>query len=418
MTALFFALIVLLIAMQNISYVSADTESGNNVSIPCSMQEASSCEVKDINISGNISRNSSSPDLNSSDDMAGGGTCSSNIVNLHFFYGAGCPHCARVEPFIKQMEETYKDKIKVHYHEIYHNYDNYKFFMESTAKFDIEKPGVPLVIIGKAYFMGDTAILDSLEKEIIECQSKDCACRLSCNEKMSGGVSPGEMTPSKITLPLILVSGLIDGINPCAFAVLIILSTYLLAIADRKRMLTVGMTYISSVYVTYFLAGLGLFSAFQFAGITKTIFNISAVLVILLGIVNLKDFFWYGKGITLEIPKSYKGTIKRYVRKASIPAAIILGVLVSMFELPCTGGIYLAILGMLSNSMTRMSAIPYLLLYNIMFIAPLIVILILIYKGYNPAKMEKERIKERKWMRLAMGILMVSLGYAMLAGWI
>ena len=95
-----------------------------------------------------------------------------------------------------------------------------------------------------------------------------------------------------------------------------------------------------------------------------------------------------------------------------------MGFLVSMFELPCTGGVYLAILGMLANNMTRMAAIPYLLLYNVIFVLPLFVILGIVYKGISPEKVEKWRVGKRKWMKLVMGLVMLLLGIAMLLGWV
>ncbi|MBW6451980.1 MAG: cytochrome c biogenesis CcdA family protein [DPANN group archaeon] len=314
------------------------------------------------------------------------------------------------------MDEKYKNEIIIHRQEIYHDNENYKLFEKTKEKFDLKNAGIPLIVIGNTYLMGDKSIIKELENEIIRCETKDCECQLSCDDTLPEDISPAQIKPKSITLPVIIISGLIDGINPCAFAVIIILLTYLKGIGNKKKMFVVGMTYIFAVYVTYFVAGLGLLSTFQFAGITRSIFDISAILVIIFGLINLKDFFWYGKGISLEIPKQYKGTIHKYILKATIPAALILGVLVSMFELPCTGGVYLAILGLLSNSMTQLSAIPYLLLYNFAFILPLIIIMIVMYKGYDPKKIEDARKKERKWMRLMMGLLMVALGVAMLTG--
>jgi cytochrome c biogenesis protein CcdA len=181
-------------------------------------------------------------------------------------------------------------------------------------------------------------------------------------------------------------------------------------------MLSVGVAYILSVFTVYLLSGMGFFALIQTTGLTDIVFKAAAIIAILAGIVNLKDFFWYGKGISLSIPESQKESIKNFVMKASIPSAIILGGLVSMFELPCTGGIYLAILSLLSSKMTLIQGIPYLLVYNVIFVLPLFVILFGVYYGVSPETLESWRGGERKWMRLAMGIVMVALGGLMLSG--
>ncbi|MEA2003359.1 MAG: cytochrome c biogenesis protein CcdA [archaeon] len=122
--------------------------------------------------------------------------------------------------------------------------------------------------------------------------------------------------------------------------------------------------------------------------------------------------------MTLQILEDKKGVISRYAKKATIPSTVVLGFLVSMFELPCTGGVYFAIIGLLSSKMTQIAAIPYLLICNLAFIAPLIVILAVIYKGADPKTIDSWGLHERRWMKLAIGILMVCLGLLMIGGYI
>jgi cytochrome c biogenesis protein CcdA len=183
-------------------------------------------------------------------------------------------------------------------------------------------------------------------------------------------------------------------------------------------MLKVGLTYIAVVFIVYFLSGLGIFTAVQTTGLTRLVFNLAAGIAIFAGLINVKDFFWYGRGLTLAIPESKKPLLEKYIHKASIPAAVVLGFLVSMFELPCTGGVYLAILGMLADKMTRLAAMPYLFLYNLIFVSPLVVILFVVHKGISPERLESWRVGKRRWMRLAMGAVMIGLGVIMLMGWV
>lgn len=219
-----------------------------------------------------------------------------------------------------------------------------------------------------------------------------------------------------LTIPALIGGAAIDSINPCAFAVLIFLLGYLLAIGSPKLILRVGLVYIGTVFVVYFLAGFGILKVLTTFNVAGVIYKIAGVILIFVGLVNVKDFFWYGKGFTLAIPESRKPLIQKYVKKASIPAAIVLGFLVSAFELPCTGGVYIAILGLIASHETQLSAVPYLLLYNLIFVLPLFIILGFVYFGFSAKKMEEWRGKNRRWLRLVLGLGSLVLGVLILWG--
>jgi cytochrome c biogenesis protein CcdA/glutaredoxin len=339
-----------------------------------------------------------------------------NKTCIYYFYGAGCPHCANVKPFLDTLEAKYPT-VEIHKFEIYHNKTNFELFDKSCSGYQVEKKGIPFVAIEGKYFMGDQPIINNLEQEVLKRLPTGSECPLpeSCGQVVNGtsaDISPA--TQTTITLPLIITAGLTDGINPCAFSVLIFLLTYLLSIGSRKRIILIGFTYIFGVYISYFAAGLGLLTVIQLSGLTRIIYRAAALIALIVGLFNLKDFFWYGKGFSFKIPELSKGTIEKYTRLATLPSAIILGFFVSAFELPCTGGVYLAILGLLADQMTRLHAIPYLLLYNLMFVLPLVGILLIIYFGVSPEKAENWRKSKRKWMKLFSGLLMVALGLWML----
>ena len=142
--------------------------------------------------------------------------------------------------------------------------------------------------------------------------------------------------------------------------------------------------------------------------------------VIILGLIEIKDFFWYGKGISLEISPQYKEQLTQMVQRFSFFGIIVIGGFVAIVELPCTGGPYLAITAILAKSFD-LQAFIYLCAYNFIFILPLLGVLILIYFGASTLKMKQWRIENRKWMNLASGILMISLGLLLIAyyqlGW-
>lgn len=218
----------------------------------------------------------------------------------------------------------------------------------------------------------------------------------------------------QISIPLIIGAAVVDSINPCAFAVLILLVFYLLTIRNRRAMLIVGLIYVFTIFLVYLLAGLGLLGFVTSINATRAIYFIAAWLAIIFGLINVKDFFVKNPKPLLAIPESRKALIKEYVYKASGPAAIILGVLVAAFELPCTGGVYLAILSLLAKQETFINALFYLLLYNLFFVLPLIIILFASYFGMSPERLEKWRQGNRLWLRLIVGLALILMGAGML----
>ena len=212
-------------------------------------------------------------------------------------------------------------------------------------------------------------------------------------------------------LPIVISTALVDSINPCAIGVLILLISTLLALShDKKRMIITGIIYISAVYITYFLAGIGLLLFIQRFNIAEPLGIFVGVLIILLGLIEIKDFWWYGKGITLSIPVKRAHQIEKMVKKITIPGAIVLGIFVAAVELPCTGGPYLAITALFSKIGFNPVILSYFLLYNFIFVLPLIIILFLTYFGTSTKKIHKWKQKNRKWMRLFTGLVMVCLG--------
>jgi cytochrome c biogenesis protein CcdA len=178
----------------------------------------------------------------------------------------------------------------------------------------------------------------------------------------------------------------------------------------------VGGAYIAAVFVFYLLSGIGLFAVVQASGFSRVLFVGAAVLSIALGIINVIDVIRKNQGFILAIPESKKDLIGRYISTASIPAAFALGILVGIFELPCTGGIYLAILSMMSTTFTFQEGLPYLIVYNIIFVLPLIVILLVVSFGLSPERVHSWRLENRRLLRLAIGVVMIAIGFVMLFG--
>lgn len=220
---------------------------------------------------------------------------------------------------------------------------------------------------------------------------------------------------------LIVASGLLDGINPCAFAILLFFTAFLFITSrtsieqTKRRILIVGSIYITGVYLAYLMLGLGIIRTMMITPFPHLVAKIGGLLVILLGAVNIKDYFWPGRGFSLGMPTSRWKTVRSWIRKSSVASSFITGLLVGLFEFPCTGGIYVAILGMLAQKTTFTEGFGYLLIYNIAFVLPLIVLLILASRRkVIQFSLEKWQQRHGKRVRLFSGLIMVALGVFLL----
>lgn len=215
-------------------------------------------------------------------------------------------------------------------------------------------------------------------------------------------------------LPLIVAAALVDSINPCAFSVLILTIAFLFSIGKlRSDALRIGGLYIAGIFVAYTLIGLGILQALSFFNIPHFMGKLGASLLILAGVLNLVNEFFPQFPIKLKIPDAAHHTMARLLEKGSGTLTFLLGAFVGICEFPCTGGPYLAALGLLHDSATYVSGLSYLVLYNLIFVVPLVVILAI---ASNPALLERVRTwqrSERSVMRWAGGAVMVGLGVLM-----
>jgi len=375
-----------------------------------------------------------------------------NEVCVYFFYGQGCPHCAQEIPFLQTLEEKYPELVVKEF-EVYYNQVNQKLFEKISKAFNTISSGVPMTFIdGKAFvgfaegdaiiyhpgykaYIGYSGAIENAIKECIEIGGCDYPSEDVIIEEPSDTNQTGDSVPVTpiteqiITLPIGEISlgisltllgallGFIDGaLNPCALSVIFFLFAYLMSIGSRKKSLTLGLVYALTVFVVYFLFMYGILNVIMITGYLSLIKFIAGIVIIITGIIELKDFFWYGKGFSLEIPKFAKPSIERLIKVATIPSALLLGLLVSLVEIPCAGifpFIYITVLG--ERVVSPAASLVYLLWYNIFFVVPLIAITLIFYTGLAKAEeAEKKRLKSRKYMRLIAGIIMITLGLWML----
>ncbi|OGY25059.1 MAG: hypothetical protein A2Z11_00345 [Candidatus Woykebacteria bacterium RBG_16_43_9] len=218
------------------------------------------------------------------------------------------------------------------------------------------------------------------------------------------------------SLGIVLGSAAIDSINPCAIGVLILMiSVVLSGKGSVGRMVFLGSLYIFAVFITYLIAGLGLiyFLSSIPLFVTEYLSIIVGSFIILAGLIEVKDFFWYGRGFSLGIPVYFTEKIHRFAKNTTIPGVLLLGAFVSGVELPCTGAPYLAIITILSLNF-NFTAFLMLVLYNIVFVAPLLFILILVAFGVKLQNVKRWKQDSRGYMRLFIGLLLIGLGWLLI----
>lgn len=218
------------------------------------------------------------------------------------------------------------------------------------------------------------------------------------------------------TLITVVTTAAIDSINPCAIGVLILLVSVVLGSGkSTKRLLWLGFLYVMAVMTVYLLAGLGLmyFMSAVPLIVTESLSLIVAAILVVAGILEVKDFFWYGKGPSLSISGANAGKIKELAQNISAPGVIILGAFVSAVELPCTGAPYLAIITLLSQYFD-FTAFVLLVVYNVVFVLPLIIVLLLVACGVQVSKIKAWKNMNKAWMRLAIGLLLIFLSWLLI----
>ena len=318
------------------------------------------------------------------------------------FYGDGCPHCANVESYLEGegILESVNKK------EIYQNRENAQEFNEICEEEGIEfmDRGVPFLYAEGECFVGDKQIVSYFEEKGRPTESAQ-----EIKESFS----------KKLTIPVLVGAALVDAINPCAFAVLLILMTTILATGNRKRALFSGLAFATSIFISYFLMGLGLYSVVASIETSRIFIKVVAVIAIILGLLNLKDFFWYSKGFLMEVPMSWRPKMKSLISAITSPfGAFAVGFLISLFLLPCTSGPYIVIIGMLGHTQDYMKAVWLLILYNIIFVVPMIGISLGVYFGMNIETAKEKRNKSLEILHLIAGIIMIGMGISLLLGFL
>ena len=349
-------------------------------------------------------------------------------VHLAYFYEVGCHDCDEAKIVLKDISEKYPDNLIIKSFDIglTENMELAESLGELYKMPEEERLLVPVIFLGDDYLFRSTITFDNLDELIQKYLTTETV-------PPWGKVKEKDLTTQErliarfqsFGLAAVAVSGLIDGINPCAFASIIFFISYLILINRKGReILWVGGIFTLSVFLTYFLIGTGalkMIISLSFLPLVRKIFVlVTAALALILGVVSLYDYLQFKKkGTTkdakLQLPTFLKNLIHTAIRKNVrlsnyILMAAVTGFIVSLLELACTGQIYLPTIMFISTIPDlKVNALFYLLFYNLMFVVPLILVFSFTYWGATSAQWAALTQKNFGKIKMAMSLLFFGL---------
>lgn len=344
-------------------------------------------------------------------------------ITVKMFYTAGCNTCEKIKKKIIPLVEQ-KTKIRILVEEYRLEIpENYEMLLSIEEHLGIKKTKIPIIVVGNTLLAGVKEIEQKLATEV----EKNCYE----NKKLLDFKTNGQVVNKHIEnliLPTVLMSGLVDGVNPCAIATIVFLIAYLSMVRKKsiRDIFFVGMFFIFGVFVAYILIGLTLAKVLLYVEIKsvvgKILYFLIAILTFVFAVISFSDvyaIYRLEKGeqakVYLQLPWSFRMKIYNIVEKFTgsgfiLPSSFLIGFIVSVIEFFCTGQIYLpTIMYMIATEHFRTKGIIYLILYCIMFVFPLIIIFVLLFFGLKSEKLEYFVSKHMKTTKFFTGIVFLAL---------
>lgn len=366
-------------------------------------------------------------------------------VTIYFFEGTGCPFCEKEKVFLSETQSKYKG-LRVKQYEVWHNRENAILMSKMLNVYGIKPQGVPVTFIGERVFIGFSDQIKADIKDTIEkCFSLGCpdpyekTMSIITQEKTTTDSNTthvpivekpvidkqtaldlpiiGNVEVSNMSLPVLtlLIAG-VDSFNPCAFFVLFALLGLLTNAGSRKRIFLIGGVFVFFSGFIYFIFMAAWLNLFIFMGHVSGITTSAGIISLIISVINIKDFFAFKKGFSLTIPESAKPGLFDKMRKlmrSTSSASILLGTIVlaitaNSYELLCTAGFPLVYTRILTlNELSTSSYYLYLVLYNLVYVIPLLTIVIIFTATFGKKKLTE---RQGRLLKLMSGVMMFELG--------
>jgi hypothetical protein len=345
-----------------------------------------------------------------------------------FFYDPNCPACKMAQPVVDKLERQYPQyrwaRVNVSYPRGMELAEQY--FQHYNVP-ERDRGQIPVLFAGDRTFQGYPAIQKELPAYLQQVRLSRPQPRQAA-DSAAAAVAAIRRRFALLRVAPVVVAGLVDSINPCAIATLIFFLAYL-AYAGRKprELLAVGAAFTAGVFLTYLLIGLGLLRVLHSLPVTTTlgrwIYPLAGFVTLVLAAVSLSDYLKARRGqtaaITLQMPRRLKLWTHRVIRERMGPgsaisvgrlaaAAFVTALMVSALEFTCTSQVYLpTLMYMVQVEGHRLRAVALLVLYNLMFVAPLIALFMLAYYGVNSRTIAAFFVRKTAATKLAMALLFV-----------
>ena len=324
----------------------------------------------------------------------------SPIIHMSYFSRAGCQECTRANSYLDDVQSLYPQltitEFPIEEAKVLSEWLGQRYGVPEEKRMS-----TPMVFVGEDYLVGSGVNVENLQAVLDKYVSGGAEATWKDFDPEQSGTSIVERFRS-FGLLTVLGAGLIDGLNPCAFTTLIFFVSYL-AIAGRKgkEILLVGAAFTGAVFLAYLLVGLGVLTFLHTLGVIKTlsrwVYQATAILCLVLAALSLYDFYRIQRGkptdMILKLPQSLQKRVRETIRerrriRGYVFAAFVTGLIVSMLELACTGQVYLpTIIFVMGMPELRANAFLYLILYNLFFTLPLVVVFLLAFYGTTSRQM-------------------------------
>jgi len=336
-------------------------------------------------------------------------------VLVEYFYSKTCPDCARTTPIIDEIEQEYGWRVVVERIEVSSSVENW----DRWYSYGFEE--IPSVVVNNETKIPKENITKERLEEIIDIYLAGGKPRkpFSYNKTIVTTLF-GKINVTKLSLPLLaVVLGAVDSFNPCSFFILLFLLSLLIYAKSRRRMLLVGSIFVFFSGLIYFLFMSALLNVFILTAHVKIVTIVAAVFALILGGLNIKDFF-SSRGISVSIPKEKRFKLFRkmrsIVREPYLPSVIagtvVLAISANTYELFCTIGFPMVFTKILAlYKLIPIYYYMYILLYNVVYVIPLVVIVAIFTLSLGRMKLTEE---EGKTLKLISGNMMFLLGAILL----
>lgn len=334
---------------------------------------------------------------------------------LYYFWGF-CPLCDKPDTHLDRFEQY---PIEIEVHEIIYNADSLDKFNRAREELGIDLIIFPIFIYNHQYWIGySETVTDEVAKAIEASFNDGAKSRTDITIKIPL-VGEVDLLSSPVFLATLIIAFL-DGFNPCSFFVLTFLLAIIVHSASRKRILLVGLTFLIVTSLVYGLFIVGALNIMLIASQLFWIRNFVATLVIILGILGIKDFFAFKEGFSTSIPDSYKTKYYSQVRRVfysqsivpMVTATAVMALGIALVELPCTAGFPFIWSGILAG--LDLSTLEYIFLFalylTIYFIDEFFIFLLAVLK-MRTVKLTEE---SGRFLKLVAGVLMLVLGFVLL----